>query len=117
MVELLSTKFFIPRPRSNLVARPRLVERLNAGLERKLTLIVAPAGFGKTTLLSEWIPLSPRQVAWLSLDESDQDPTLFWAYFIASLQALRPDPRPQRLSPAPISSGSPDSRHPDRLDQ
>ncbi len=91
MVELLSTKFFIPRPRPNLVARPRLVERVNAGLDRKLTLITAPAGFGKTTLLSEWIPHSPRQVAWLSLDESDQDPTLFWAYFISSLQALRPD--------------------------
>ena len=52
MVELLSTKLFIPRPRKNLVSRPRLTERLNAGLEKKLTLIAAPAGFGKTTLLS-----------------------------------------------------------------
>jgi LuxR family maltose regulon positive regulatory protein len=91
LVELLSTKFFIPRPRSKLVARPRLVERLNAGLDRKLTLIAAPAGFGKTTLLSAWIPLSPRRVAWLSLDKGDQDPILFWAYFISALQGLCPD--------------------------
>jgi LuxR family maltose regulon positive regulatory protein len=91
MIELLSTKFFIPRPRTNLVSRPRLTERLNAGLEKKLTLIAAPAGFGKTTLLSEWIPYSPRSVTWLSLDEYDNDPTKFWSYFIASLQALRPN--------------------------
>jgi ATP/maltotriose-dependent transcriptional regulator MalT len=91
MVELLSTKLFIPRPRSNLVSRLRLVERLNAGLDRKLTLIAAPAGFGKTTLLSEWIPQSPRCVIWLSLDEGDNDPTLFWAYIISSLQGLRRD--------------------------
>jgi LuxR family maltose regulon positive regulatory protein len=91
MVELLSTKLFIARPRSNLVARPRLVARLNAGLDKKLTLITAPAGFGKTTLLSEWIPLSPHQVAWLSLDEGDQDPTLFWAYFISALHGFCAD--------------------------
>jgi ATP/maltotriose-dependent transcriptional regulator MalT len=91
MVELLSTKLFIPRPRSKLVLRPRLIERLNDGLDRKLTLIAAPAGFGKTTLLSEWSQHSPRQVTWLSLNEGDQDPTLFWAYFIASLQTLHPE--------------------------
>lgn len=91
MVELLSTKLFIPRPRPNLIARPRLVGRLNAGLDKKLTLIAAPAGFGKTTLLSVWIPLSPRCVTWLSLDEGDNDPTQFWTYFISSLQSLRPD--------------------------
>ena len=60
------------------------------GLEKKLTLIAAPAGFGKTTLLSEWIPQSPRCVTWLSLDEADNDSTRFWAYFITSLQGLRP---------------------------
>ena len=90
MIELLGTKLFIPRPRKNLVSRPHLVERLNAGLDRKLTLIAAPAGFGKTTLLSEWIPQSPRCVTWLSLDEADNDSTRFWAYFITSLQGLRP---------------------------
>jgi LuxR family maltose regulon positive regulatory protein len=91
MAELLSTKFFIPRPRSNLVSRPRLIEHVNAGLDKKLTLIAAPAGFGKTTLLSEWIPRCPRKVTWLSLDESDNDATRFWVYFIASLQALCSD--------------------------
>jgi len=91
MVELLRTKLFIPRPRKNLVFRSRLVERLNAGLDKKLTLISAPAGFGKTTLLSEWIPQCPRPVTWLFLDEGDNDPTQFWAYFIASLQGLHPD--------------------------
>jgi LuxR family maltose regulon positive regulatory protein len=91
MVELLRTKLFIPRPRANLVPRPRLVERLNAGLDKKLTLIAAPAGFGKTTLLSEWIPKCPRCVTWLFLDEGDNDPALFWAYFIAALQGLHPD--------------------------
>ena len=91
MKELLSTKLFIPRPRKNLVSRPHLVERLNARLDRKLTLIAAPAGFGKTTLLSEWIPQSPRCVTWLSLDEADNNSTRFWTYFILSLQGLRSD--------------------------
>lgn len=88
MTELLSTKLYIPRPRSNLVSRPRLTDRLNAGLDKNLTLIAAPAGFGKTTLLSEWIPQSPRCVTWLSLDDSDNDPARFWLYFIAALQML-----------------------------
>jgi LuxR family maltose regulon positive regulatory protein len=91
MIELLSTKLFIPRPRKNLVSRPRLVERLNKGLDKKLTLIAAPAGFGKTTLLSEWIPQSPRCVTWFSLDEADNDSTRFWTYFIASIQQLNSD--------------------------
>jgi LuxR family maltose regulon positive regulatory protein len=91
MVELLRTKLFIPRPRENLVPRPRLVERLNAGLDKKLALIAAPAGFGKTTLLSEWIPQSPRYVAWLSLDDGDNDSTRFWTYFITSIQQLKSD--------------------------
>jgi LuxR family transcriptional regulator, maltose regulon positive regulatory protein len=91
MVELLRTKLFIPRPRKNLVFRSRLVDRLNAGLDKKLTLIAAPAGFGKTTLLSEWISKCPRCVTWLSLDEGDNFPAQFWAYFIAALQGLRPD--------------------------
>jgi LuxR family maltose regulon positive regulatory protein len=90
MIELLRTKLFIPRPRKDLVSRPRLIDCLNEGLDKKLTLIAAPAGFGKTTLLSEWIPQSPRCVTWLSLEESDNDPTRFWAYFIASLQRLSP---------------------------
>jgi LuxR family transcriptional regulator, maltose regulon positive regulatory protein len=88
MIELLRTKIFIPRPRKNLVARSHLVNFLNEGLDKKLTLISAPAGFGKTTVLSEWIPQSPRCVTWLSVDGDDNDPARFWAYFIASLQNL-----------------------------
>jgi LuxR family transcriptional regulator, maltose regulon positive regulatory protein len=91
MIELLRTKLFIPRPRKNLVSRQRLVDCLNTGLDKKLTLIAAPAGFGKTTLLSEWIPQSPRCVIWLSLDDGDNDPVKFWTYVITSLQALRSD--------------------------
>jgi LuxR family maltose regulon positive regulatory protein len=80
------------RPRPELVPRPHLIERLNTGLRAacKLTLISAPAGFGKTTLLSAWIrdcALRPR-VAWLSLDESDNDPARFLAYVIAALQTI-----------------------------
>ena len=56
-----------------------------------MTLISAPAGFGKTTLLSEWIPKSPHCVTWLSLDKEDHEPSRFWTYFISSLQGLRPD--------------------------
>ena len=85
---LLTTKLYIPPVRPTLVSRPRLIERLNAGLHRKLTLISAPAGFGKTTMLSEWVAGCRRPVAWLSLDEGDNDPTRFLAYFIAALQTI-----------------------------
>jgi LuxR family maltose regulon positive regulatory protein len=72
------------------VPRPRLIERLNQGLisGRKLTLVSAPAGFGKTTLVSEWLAGCSQPAAWLSLDESDNDPTRFLAYFIAALQTV-----------------------------
>jgi LuxR family maltose regulon positive regulatory protein len=91
---LLRTKLYVPPLRPKLVPRPRLIERLNAGLHRKLTLISAPAGFGKTTLLSEWINQSPipntqsPKFAWLSLDEGDNDPTRFLTYFVAALQTI-----------------------------
>jgi LuxR family maltose regulon positive regulatory protein len=85
---LLTTKLYMPLIRPDLVSRPRLLERLNAGLHRKLTLISAPAGFGKTTLLSEWAVDCRRPVTWLSLDEGDNDPARFLAYFIAALQMV-----------------------------
>lgn len=91
MIELLATKLFIPRLRKNLVSRPRLVGQLNAGLDKKLILIAAPAGFGKTTLLAEWIQQSPKHVAWVSLDNNDNDPIRFWVYFITALKKLRED--------------------------
>ncbi|HEX7557052.1 MAG TPA: hypothetical protein VF338_10545, partial [Leptolinea sp.] len=85
---LLATKLFIPPPRPKIVLRPRLVERLTNGLKGKLTLISAPAGFGKTTLLSEWIADCGRPVAWVSLDERDDDPSRFLTYLIAALQMI-----------------------------
>jgi len=68
-----------------------LIERLNEGLHRKLTLISAPAGFGKTTLLSEWIAGAKRPVAWVSLDKGDNDATRLWTYFVAALQTIQSD--------------------------
>ncbi len=74
---ILATKLYIPRLRPNVVSRPRLLERLNEGLHRKLTLISAPAGFGKTTLVSEWISFIERPVAWLSLTRGRTTPHAF----------------------------------------
>src|SRR5690349_24254569 len=87
---VLTTKLYIPPPRPNVVLRPRLSERLNAGLHRKLTLIAAPAGFGKTTLVSAWLVTYQRPTAWLSLDEGDSDPTRFLTYLVAALQRVAP---------------------------
>ena len=85
---ILATKLYVPPPRAKIVLRPRLIEQLNNGLHRRLTLISASAGFGKTTLVSEWIAGCERPVAWLSLDEGDNDLTRFLTYFIAALQKL-----------------------------
>src|SRR5215472_9935743 len=85
---LLATKLHIPPPRPNLVRRARLIARLNEGLQRKLTLVSAPAGFGKTTLLSEWLAGCERPAAWLSLDQRDSDPACFLAYLVAALQTI-----------------------------
>ena len=87
---ILTTKLFIPPPRPKIVVRPLLIERLNEGLflGRKLTLISAPAGFGKSTLVSEWIAGSKRPAAWLSLDKADNDPIRFLIYIIAALQTI-----------------------------
>jgi LuxR family maltose regulon positive regulatory protein len=84
---LLQTKLYLPRTRPGLVSRARLIERLNQAIERKLTVVCAPAGFGKTTLLGQWLA-SERAAAWLSLDQSDNEPTVFWAYLIAALQTV-----------------------------
>ena len=85
---LLLTKLYLPSPRSNLVLRPRLVELLNDGLSEgcKLTLISAPAGYGKTTLLSEWLASKSDFVAGLSLDEQDNSASRFWIYLITAIQ-------------------------------
>jgi LuxR family maltose regulon positive regulatory protein len=105
MSQLLKTKLHIPKPRPDLIARPRLVEQLNAGLDKKLVLLSAPPGFGKTTLLSEWIahckfeaerldaqpPTSNSQrCAWFALDPGDNDPARFFTYLIAAFQTIDP---------------------------
>lgn len=87
---LLTTKLHIPQVHSNRVIRPRLLTRLKDVINYSLTLISGPAGFGKTSLLSEWAAGSELPVAWLSLDAQDNDPTQFWSYFIAALQTLKP---------------------------
>jgi LuxR family maltose regulon positive regulatory protein len=91
---ILTTKLNVPPPRPDWVSRPRLVERLDEGLERKLTLVCAPAGFGKTTLITSWLhglgerlPTVPR-LAWLSLEGDDDAPLRFMSYLIAALQKL-----------------------------
>jgi LuxR family maltose regulon positive regulatory protein len=85
---LLATKLYLPPLRPSIVSRPRLIERLNAGLQRKLTLISAPAGFGKTSLISAWIRGIERPTAWLSLDEEDSDPARFVTYLTAALRTI-----------------------------
>ena len=87
---LLQTKLYIPQLPATIVARTRLIELLDEGLHQshKLALISAPAGFGKTTLVIEWTQKSDRPIAWLTLDEGDNDPARFWAYFIAALQTI-----------------------------
>src|SRR5580692_2552688 len=90
---LLETKLHVPRWRRNLVARPRLSDRLSRGAESALTVVSAPAGFGKTTLLAEWLAVAAadgRSVAWLSLDQRDNDPALFWTYLVAALNKGAP---------------------------
>ena len=87
---VIATKLFIPPLRPNAVPRSRLIARLNEGLHRKLTLISAPAGFGKTTLVSAWVAGCARPAAWLSLDERDNDPARFLTYLVAALQTIAP---------------------------
>ncbi|HEX2910018.1 MAG TPA: LuxR C-terminal-related transcriptional regulator [Chloroflexia bacterium] len=89
---ILCTKLYFPQVRSQLVLRPRLVAQLEQGLTRRLTLISASAGYGKTTLLSEWRMSRPDEpVAWLSLDSGDNDPARFLAYVTAALKTVLPD--------------------------
>ncbi len=88
LTPLLATKLHLPRPRALLVPRSHLLERLQQGMAGTLTLVSAPAGFGKTTLLAQWLAVSGMPVAWLSLEAEDNDPTRFLSYLIAALQTL-----------------------------
>ena len=86
--QLLVTKLYIPRSQPNLVLRPRLLERLEAGAIGPATVVCTPTGYGKTTLVSEWVHQGQRPATWLSLDGGDNDTSRFWSYFIAALQTL-----------------------------
>jgi LuxR family maltose regulon positive regulatory protein len=86
--DLLASKFYYPPHRLDFVERPHLLASLDAGLSRKLTLVSAPPGFGKTTLVSEWIRGCDHPTAWLSLDKNDNDPSRFLIYLIAALQRI-----------------------------
>ncbi|MFS0653776.1 LuxR C-terminal-related transcriptional regulator [Brevibacillus sp. 179-C 9.1 HS] len=87
---IIATKLHIPRSRSPLVVRSRLTHRLHEGLDRALTLITAPAGYGKTTLLGEWVTTLEKPVAWVSIDQADNDRMRFWAHTIAALKQAYP---------------------------
>ncbi len=87
---LLSTKLHTPRLRAQLISRPQLTEHLQAGIQGSLTLISAPAGFGKTTLLAQWREALRIPVAWLSLETQDNEPVRFFSYLVAALQTLDP---------------------------
>lgn len=104
MSMLLQTKFHLPITRTSLVVRPHLLEKLQAGQPGKVTLVSAPAGFGKTTLVAEWLRSADENtaVAWLSLDPSDNDPTQFFAYLVGGVQKAMGQvghPQPSLQSP------------------
>ncbi len=103
---ILCTKLYFPQLRFRRVSRPRLVQQLEQGLKRRLTLVSAPAGYGKTTLMSEWrMTWSDEPVAWLSLDAGDNDPARFLAYIVAALKTVLPEialnTQEQILTPQP----------------
>jgi LuxR family maltose regulon positive regulatory protein len=109
---LLATKLHRPRPTSNLVARPRLTQRLDEGLRagHRLSLVVAPAGYGKTTLVAGWLDKTDIPSAWLSLDEADNDPLRFFTYVVATLQkALGPKLAQPLVEAFPMTPQSPEA--------
>lgn len=88
---LLATKLYVPQPGHDLVQRSVLLEQIERGFQSKLTLLSAPAGFGKTTLLTQWISRRKKRTAWLSLDTADNDPVVFVKYLIGALRSVVPD--------------------------
>ena len=91
MEQLLTTKLYVPTLNSDLVLRSHLYKRLDEGLMCKLTLVSAPTGFGKSTLVTGWLSERNQHVAWLSLDQGDNDPVRFWMYLIAAIQTVHQD--------------------------
>src|SRR5215467_11817767 len=104
--DFLATKFYVPRPQPGFVRRMRLVAALNEGLSRRIVLVCAPAGFGKTTLLADWARSGRRPVAWLSVDPGDNDPERFWRHVVAAVDRVRPGigERAERLLGQPTPS-------------
>src|ERR671913_1257156 len=109
-VPLLASKLTPPRPPRWLVARGRLLELLDAGVQGRLTLLIGPAGSGKTVLLSSWATTAdlPGPVAWLSLDAADNDPARFWSYLLAALRQSGAAPPSGRLGSLGLPIGGPD---------
>src|SRR4051812_26454282 len=91
--QLLTTKFFVPVTAGPLISRPRLTSLLDESLKYPLTLVSAAAGFGKTTLLATWsqsLPTGNPRIAWVSLDEEDNEPRLFWTFILTALHKQLP---------------------------
>lgn len=109
---LVATKLFAPRLREGVVDRTRLVSRLRVTAQAKLTLVSAPAGFGKTTAVTAWLDATAgedRAVAWVSLEDGDDEAATFWTYVVAALHGALPDVGGTLL--AALQSGQPPSRH------
>jgi LuxR family transcriptional regulator, maltose regulon positive regulatory protein len=104
--KILTTKLQIPRLPTGIIRRPRLTSRLKAGLDRKLTVICAPAGYGKTTLLSEWLADCELQVAWLSLDRGDNAPERLYAHLVSALRTVNPGAGDSQPTPTKMAAPS-----------
>src|SRR3954449_8372543 len=87
----VETKLLTPERRPGFVKRPGLVEDLETGRGRRLTVITAPTGFGKTSALTEWAAASPARFGWVALDEGDADPARFWTYVVAAIERVAPE--------------------------
>ncbi len=116
-ISLLSTKLYIPPARENAIARPHLIEKLLSGVDRpgSFTLLSGPAGFGKTTLLSEFVTRLQRPAVWVSLDEGDDDPVRFWTYLVAACQSILEDVGESALGLLSTSQPLPDDTVPTLL--
>ena len=107
---LLAAKLIVPSARPGAVPRPRLHEHLDGGAGHRLTVVVAPAGWGKTTLLSAWAadPARAGRVAWLSIDEADDEPVRFWTYLLSALERVAPELTADALSALRAPGSGPD---------